>query len=304
MSIHHSFSIEYATKYGIEEAILIQHIQFWIFQNERLKRNFHEGKTWMYQTQEELAAIYPYWNRDKVQKLLKKLVDKDVLIKGNFNKNIFDRTCWYTFKNKEMFTIVLNNTMDCSEQHDPECGTAQSIIGTDTNTDTKPNTYAPPKGDAKKSNLFKKIERKQRKSNVETSDEEHSKLLAKYGEDVTEKCYEHLSFWKSSKSESDPKSVAKHTDYYRIAKWVAKEVLEQSQQQKSQPSSICQEELAEKHRIHTQSFIKKYFNSFKSKDLYIVDKIDRVEIQDAKIYYNDKNFIEKASKEFKKYGYS
>src|SRR5258706_235764 len=102
----HSFCVEYAQTYGIECAILINHFLFWISQNKAMNRNFHDGRTWMYQTQKEIAAIYPYWSRDKVQDLLKKLEEHGIIIRGNYNRTSLDRTTWFAFKNEEIFTKV------------------------------------------------------------------------------------------------------------------------------------------------------------------------------------------------------
>ena len=112
----HSFSIENAELYGVDCAILINHFQFWIEQNQRMGRNFHDGRTWMYQTQKEIAAIYPYWGEDAVQKIIKKLVDFGVLVKGNFNKTPFDKTIWYAFENEKIFTKPLNSGIDSAKQ--------------------------------------------------------------------------------------------------------------------------------------------------------------------------------------------
>ena len=125
--LHHGFSVEHAELYGIECAILIHHIQFWIEQNQRMKRNFYDGKTWMYQTQDEIAACYSYWNREKVQRILQKLQDLNVLVKGNYNKNSFDKTGWYAFENEKMFTKVQNCTIDCLEPNNPLCENEQTI---------------------------------------------------------------------------------------------------------------------------------------------------------------------------------
>lgn len=103
-SKHHSFDIEIAAQYGIEEAIIIHHFQHWISVNEKLNRNFIEGRTWTYQTQEEIAAHFPYLNKRKVKYTIERLIKKEILLTGNFNKKKMDKTLWYTFKNKEILT--------------------------------------------------------------------------------------------------------------------------------------------------------------------------------------------------------
>ena len=100
---NHCFNIIYANMYGIEEAILIHHFQHWIRVNRRLKRNFFDGRTWMYQTREEIAANFPYFSPDKVRRITDKLVKIGILIKGNYNKKWQDKTLWYAFNNEKGF---------------------------------------------------------------------------------------------------------------------------------------------------------------------------------------------------------
>lgn len=114
--LNHSFSLEHAELYGVDCAILIAHFQFWVEQNQRLERNFHDDRTWVYQTQKEIASIYPYWNEDQVYKIIKKLINFGVLRKGNYNKTPFDKTTWYSFENEKMFTKPLNSGIDDAKQ--------------------------------------------------------------------------------------------------------------------------------------------------------------------------------------------
>ena len=143
MTLNHSFSVEHATKYGMECAILIYHFQFWIEQNRRLKRNFYEGKTWTYQTQAEIAAIYPYMGEDKVFRIIKRLIDLGILVKANFNKTKFDQTTWYAFANEEMFTIPQICGMDSADPRNQFRRSAEPI----------PDTTSLPKEDIEKDNV-------------------------------------------------------------------------------------------------------------------------------------------------------
>jgi len=115
-SLHHSFDIDLAAEYGVEEAILIHHFQHWISLNRKRKKNFHEGRTWSYQTIQEIADHFPYWTLDEVRNLIERLCGghcrfskskkKDfhpVLKKGNFNKRKMDKTSWYAFTDEEKF---------------------------------------------------------------------------------------------------------------------------------------------------------------------------------------------------------
>ena len=118
-SLHHSFDIDLATLYGVQEAVLIHHFQHWIRINQKRKVNQIEGRTWTYQTVQDIVDHFPYWTFDQVTELLHRLCkgqnrkskknEKDfepVLVKSRLSKNPFDSTCWYAFVNEERF---LNN---------------------------------------------------------------------------------------------------------------------------------------------------------------------------------------------------
>lgn len=117
-SLHHSFDIDLAEKYGVHEAIIIHHFQHWIRINQKLKRNLNLGRTWTYQTLDEIAAHFPYLSKSEVFEIIEKLCNgrgrrskkselfDPVLMKGNFNKKKYDTTTWYAFVSEEMFTVL------------------------------------------------------------------------------------------------------------------------------------------------------------------------------------------------------
>lgn len=100
--MEHSFNIELAAKYGIEEAIIIKNIQFWIDKNKANDRHFYDGKFWTYNSVKAFTELFPYMSESKIRRTLENLVSKGVLIKGNFNQSGYDRTLWYAFQNEQM----------------------------------------------------------------------------------------------------------------------------------------------------------------------------------------------------------
>jgi hypothetical protein len=136
----HAFDTTLASLYGIEEAVVIHHFMHWIRINKRIGQNFLEGRTWTYQTQDWMIAHFPYFkNRNRLIRIIDHLVEIGVLLKGNFNKNKFDRTVWYAFKDENKFAqcIVQNRTMGCSETHNQELENEQCIYDKDTKPDAK-----------------------------------------------------------------------------------------------------------------------------------------------------------------------
>lgn len=141
---HHSFDIGLAAKYGIEGAILIHHFQHWIGVNQRLGKNFKEGRTWTYQTKEEILAHFPYFTYNVVRRELEKLIKKGVLIKNNFNKRSYDKTLWYAFANEKVFMPDTDSNKDYERQKRPSMGKNACAMGENARPipDTIPNTIS------------------------------------------------------------------------------------------------------------------------------------------------------------------
>lgn len=91
----YSFNKEIAERYGVAEAVLLRHLGYWILKNETAGRNFHDGRYWTYNSAAAFAERFPFWSRDKIKRLIRKLRDRGAIITGNYNKKAFDRTGWY-----------------------------------------------------------------------------------------------------------------------------------------------------------------------------------------------------------------
>lgn len=170
-SLHHSFDINIAEKYGIEEAILIHHFQHWISINRRLKRNFHEGTYWMYQSLDEIAANFPYMTKDRIFNIIERLCTgksrfskKDgidfepILKKGNFNKSRYDRTVWYAFCD---ITIWLSyHNIDIAETQYRSCTDTTPIPDTITDTKTIVVCKSEPSVDGQTSKILNIVKKK------------------------------------------------------------------------------------------------------------------------------------------------
>ena len=107
--MNHSFDIEIAKDYGIESAILIENIRFWVLKNKANGNNEHEGRFWVYNSVTAWAELFPYMKESTIRRCLNKLVDDGVLMKGCFNKSAHDRTLWYSFVDESKF--ISNSTL-------------------------------------------------------------------------------------------------------------------------------------------------------------------------------------------------
>ena len=93
----HYFDPNVAAEHGLTEAVIINHFQFWIKTNKRKGINENDGRTWTYVTVKELAEWFDYLTEKQVRTAIDNLVTSAVLMKGNYNKNQYDRTTWYAF---------------------------------------------------------------------------------------------------------------------------------------------------------------------------------------------------------------
>lgn len=120
----HSFNVGIATlTQSLEAATIFNHIIFWIKINKQNGKNQIDGRTWMYQSIPDMAYFFPYMNERQIKFAITKLVEKGLLIKGNFNENKFDKTAWYAladenlFISQKKFTKVQNCTIEDSQEN-------------------------------------------------------------------------------------------------------------------------------------------------------------------------------------------
>lgn len=131
----YQFDVRVAMEYGVEEAVLLQNIYFWVKHNEVNNTNFHDGRYWTFNSAKAFTEFFPFWNELKIKRMLKKLEEKGALLTGNYNKIPYDRTKWYTLSDK-LYSIV-NEGLSQSAKLTIEKDKIDRPIP-DINTDKKP----------------------------------------------------------------------------------------------------------------------------------------------------------------------
>ena len=91
-----------AVAVGLNEAIVLHQINYWIELNEQADRNFQDGYFWTYNTIQDWQKQFPWWSYDTVKRILRKLEKSGVLISGVHNKEQRDRTKWYRINHGEL----------------------------------------------------------------------------------------------------------------------------------------------------------------------------------------------------------
>jgi hypothetical protein len=93
----HCFNTELAKRYSIEEAILVEHLYWWIRRNECNSEMEKEGRVWCYMTANGMSEYFSYMNSQKVRRISIKLNERGKVLIGNFNKVATNQTLWYAF---------------------------------------------------------------------------------------------------------------------------------------------------------------------------------------------------------------
>lgn len=135
--MYYSFDVNAAARYGVEEAVLLEHIRFWCEKNAANPDCQKEGRCWMYASAARLAEHFSFWSVPKIRRLLKSLVRQGALLEGRFGRFAFDRTLWYAIS-ETASSIFQNRHL---QKTNPEHSNAESERAIkDTQKDTQ-HTY-------------------------------------------------------------------------------------------------------------------------------------------------------------------
>jgi hypothetical protein len=140
----HIFDVEDAKKYGVECAVILYNLRFWLDKNRANKTNIKKGRVWTYNSTSAFTELFPYLTTKQIYSRLKKLEDAGVIETGNFNENQWDRTKWYTVCESRYYVtekpISQNGKTHIPDQELPFDQTGTSILpnGKIIYTDIKP----------------------------------------------------------------------------------------------------------------------------------------------------------------------
>ena len=181
--------IQLAKAVGLEEAIVIQQIHYWLIINQRNDRNLHAGYYWTYNSYTEWQKQFPFWSEHTVRRIFGDLEKKGYIISGNFNKLTIDRTKWYRLNyNKleipipELEKPINENLLLPNDQNARPYGqNGQMDVA-------KLDRPLPEISDPEINNINKELKKKYGEfQNVLLTDHEHEKLQKKFGEETSVK---------------------------------------------------------------------------------------------------------------------
>ena len=114
---------ELATRIGLNEAIVLQQIHYWI----QTSPHHFNGKRWIYNSYEDWQKQFPFWSISTIKRIFKRLEKLGLIEIANFNSNKFDKTNWYSINYQNIPT--LDFPIDRDNLTPPECqsGTIDSV---------------------------------------------------------------------------------------------------------------------------------------------------------------------------------
>jgi len=98
---------QFAATVGLNEAIVIQQLHYWLKINSRDNRNNHGGYYWTYNSYADWQKQFPFWSEHTVRRIFQDLENKDYIICGNFNTLAIDRTKWYRLNYDKLDKVTI-----------------------------------------------------------------------------------------------------------------------------------------------------------------------------------------------------
>lgn len=109
-----TFDTALAKTYGVNEAIILNCLIFWVEHNKANRINFHDGYYWTHNTIDAWSEILHFMTKNQIRTAIESLIKQGAVITGNYNAKQYDRTLWYAVK-PTVFAICENNKMDLRE---------------------------------------------------------------------------------------------------------------------------------------------------------------------------------------------
>ena len=97
---------ELACAIGLNEAVVLQQVHYWVKLNEKANRNYVQGRYWTFNSYEDWQRQFPFWSLRTVKTVFTRLENIGLLVSGNFNEKGFDRTKWYTINYEKLASLL------------------------------------------------------------------------------------------------------------------------------------------------------------------------------------------------------
>lgn len=132
--------VELATIIGLNEAMILQQIQYWIdLKNNNISKyqdSIKDNHLWVYNSVREWQLQFPFWSYNTVKRTLLSLEKQGLVIVGCYNKWNGDKSKWYRINYDKLDSIIESNHKD-----DPIGSKWANGLGQNEPTNTKDYIY-------------------------------------------------------------------------------------------------------------------------------------------------------------------
>jgi uncharacterized phage protein (TIGR02220 family) len=104
-----------AVKIGINEAIVLQQIHFWLSSSKHVI----EERKWIYNTYKDWQKQMPFWSESTIKRAIHSMEKQGYLISGNWNKTKMDNTKWYTIDYERVEVLDEHASEPSMDQDEP-----------------------------------------------------------------------------------------------------------------------------------------------------------------------------------------
>lgn len=124
-------STDIACAYGLDVAVFVHNIVYWVKKNAANRSNFIDGRYWTHNSMDAFAQLYPMWSKDQVKRIIAKARDHGLILIGEYNDNPYLRTKWYSPSDKllSLYDIEISADGIWRNRHIEACEIAKSTCG-------------------------------------------------------------------------------------------------------------------------------------------------------------------------------
>lgn len=98
------FDVELAVNFGLNNAIFLQDLAFWIEFNRNRQKAYRDGRYWTYSTLEELVQRHPYWTKNQIRHIIDVCKKNGWILIEHYDKVSYNQRNWYS---------ICDSVMDC-----------------------------------------------------------------------------------------------------------------------------------------------------------------------------------------------
>lgn len=111
---------ELAVAIGLNETIVLRQVYYWIEHNRSEKKNYIDGKYWVYNSMKQWRSDnFPFMSEKTIERAFSSLRKKNLIIVGDYSKDRMKRPNWYTV-NEEEFNKLIMKLTKTENQYDPK----------------------------------------------------------------------------------------------------------------------------------------------------------------------------------------